>query len=150
MTYRNHMLINLSAALWLNASLENTGVLVLSSVFPDLIDYYTLNEYTWWEEHRGLSHFWALYIAGYIAGTTLLPPQSLEHFLYLITGCLLHIFMDFLTPMGIPVLTPSRRRSIFLFKTGSFKETFFTLCVFSLSVYLKGRMWLETQFPGLI
>lgn len=46
------MLINLSAALWLNASLENTGVLVLSSVFPDLIDYYTLNEYTWWEEHR--------------------------------------------------------------------------------------------------
>jgi len=94
------MLINLSAALWLNAFLENTGVLVLSSVFPDLIDYYTLNEYTWWEEHRGLSHFWAVYIAGYIAGTILLPPQSLEHFLYLITGCLLHIFMDFLTPMG--------------------------------------------------
>ncbi|RKX66058.1 MAG: hypothetical protein DRP41_02275, partial [Thermodesulfobacteriota bacterium] len=119
---------------------------VLSSVFPDLIDYYTLTEYTWWEEHRGLSHFWAVYIAG----TTLLPPQSLEHFLYLITGCLLHIFMDFLTPMGIPVLTPSRRRSIFLFKTGSFKETFFTLCVFSLSVYLKGRMWLETQFTVLI
>ena len=150
MTYRNHMLINLSAAFWLNASLENTGVLVISSVFPDLIDYYTLTPQTWWEEHRGLSHFWAVYIAGYIAGCILLPPQSLEHFLYLITGCLLHIFMDFLTPMGIPVLTPSRRRSISLFKTGSFKETFFTLCVFSLSVYLKGRMWLETQFPGLI
>jgi len=150
MTYRNHMLINLSAAFWLNASLENTGVLVISSVFPDLIDYYTLTPQTWWEEHRGLSHFWAVYIAGYIAGTILLPPQSLEHFLYLITGCLLHIFMDFLTPMGIPVLTPSRRRSISLFKTGSFKETFFTLCVFSLSVYLKGRMWLETQFPRLI
>lgn len=144
------MLINLSAAFWLNASLENTGVLVISSVFPDLIDYYTLTPQTWWEEHRGLSHFWAVYIAGYIAGTILLPPQSLEHFLYLITGCLLHIFMDFLTPMGVPVLTPSRRRSISLFKTGSFKETFFTLCVFSLSVYLKGRMWLETQFPGLI
>ncbi|WP_082757618.1 metal-dependent hydrolase [Candidatus Desulfofervidus auxilii] len=100
--------------------------------------------------NRSLSHFWAVYIAGYIAGCILLPPQWLGYLLYFTGGCLLHIFMDFLTPMGVPVLTPSRRRSISLFKTGSLKETFFTLCVFSLSVYLRGRMWLETQFPGLI
>jgi len=145
MRYRNHMLINLSAALWLNASLGNTGAMVLSSVFPDIVDHLILSERNWWKEHRGLSHFWLVYVAGCAVLYIFIPLELSGYVLYFTLGCLLHIFMDFLTPVGVPVFTLRERRSVFLFKTGSFTETLFALSFFLLTVYLRGRGWLETQ-----
>jgi len=145
MRYRNHMLVNLSAGLWLNASLGNTGAMVLSSVFPDIVDHLTLSERNWWKGHRGLSHFWLVYVAGCAILCISIPPQLTGYLLYFTLGCLLHIFMDFLTPMGVPVFTLRERRSASLFKTGSISETVFALSFFLLTVYLKGRGWLDTQ-----
>jgi len=86
---------------------------VIGAVFPD-IDMRIPGL-----EHRTITHWPVLYITGLILA-------CLAGYLWLslfCIGCLLHIFLDSFSLMGVPILTPFRRRKGFrIMRVGSQAE----------------------------
>lgn len=86
--------------------------------------------------HRKLFHSLLPYVAGVIALTVLFPEYKL-YALALGMGCLLHLFLDSLTPEGVPFLYPfSKHRTSFLkIRTGGVWEWLFSVGMIAISSY---------------
>ncbi|HDD70849.1 MAG TPA: metal-dependent hydrolase [Candidatus Woesearchaeota archaeon] len=137
---RNHILVNLSAAILLDLSLANTVALILSATFPDKVDFYL------YLQHRRYSHWWPLYAAGLFLSYYLFGYTDQRVFCWIgffCTGCLLHILADFFTPAGIPGISVKYQHRIALFKTNSLTEYLIAVCVFTVSFWFKGITWLN-------
>lgn len=87
-------------------------------------------------EHRKWTHWAAPWAAALVVGVVMGMPPIWGFAL----GGLLHVFLDAMTPMGVPVLVPSRRRSLRLV-TGTGTELSWlalTLCLIAASAYVLG------------
>ena len=71
-------------------------------------------------EHRTLTH-WPV---PYLAGVVLAHFVGFSWGLYFCIGCLVHIFLDSFSLMGVPLLTPFGRRGGFrIMRVGGFSES---------------------------
>lgn len=80
---------------------------------------------SWAFGHRGLSHSaWALAACGY----AVLGPHACPYAIPFVVGYLSHLAGDLITPAGLALMWPLRRRRTFalpIMKTGSFLEQVF-------------------------
>lgn len=100
------------------------SALLVGSVLPDAADrFFSMGNQMLWEKiHRGLSHWWLLYVS--LIFLIMFAEGGLTYFLYLLfIGCLLHIFADMLTRMGVPLVNPFKAGyGLKILTTGSLKE----------------------------
>lgn len=95
--------------------------------------------------HRGMTHTLLFNLAiptlAYLIANVMIPPNwheiSNTAIIGFTAGYASHLFLDSLTPQGIPLFAPFSRRDIRLarFRTGKF-DYFFQVLLFSLSCYM--------------
>ena len=90
-------------------------------------------------KHRGLTHsllgIALLYFI--LNGIQTYVYQPIEPYInYILLGCISHVLLDMLTPSGVSLFYPFKKRiKIPLIKTGSWLETAFALCMVALMGY---------------
>lgn len=99
---------------------------LLGSLAPDWLDKaVSLGNWQRWEKiHRTWSHtlmWWGLFI-GILSIVHVLPPLVFRCLFFFGTGALLHLALDSLNPMGIPIFPKTRRFSFNIVKTGSWGD----------------------------
>lgn len=104
---------------------QEIAALSVGAVFPDMMDSILAGESreVWKGLHRTVSHWPVLYpvIFGFVLFSGVAVPDSVFRLVCaFLTGALIHISCDFLTPMGIPLYPPfTKRASLKLIRTGS-------------------------------
>lgn len=100
----------------------------VGSIFPDMMDGFIAkgNQGIWWGVHRTVSHwpiFYPAVMALLVFSGADIPETVLRSVWAFLTGALVHISCDFLTPMGIPLYPPFKKRvSLKLIRTGSISD----------------------------
>jgi len=103
-----------AGALW-GLGLYSCAALAVGSAAPDIIDSVIAgwNKDVWRGIHRTITHWPPLY-PGLLALLLLLEqavPEPVAWYAFLaVLGAICHTALDFLTPMGIPLLPPFRRK----------------------------------------
>ena len=99
---------------------------VMGSLCPDWLDVTASfgNRDRWSKIHRTWSHnqsYWAVALVGLVFAQDLMPGWGFECLTFFWAGAALHIVLDCLTPMGIPVipLDNKTRFSVGIIKTNS-------------------------------
>ena len=118
-----------AGALW-GLGLEGCAALAIGSAFPDIADSVIAgrNREVWKGIHRTITHWPPLYpglLAILFFSGQAIPEPWAWYSLLFVLGALAHTVLDFLTPMGIPVIPPFRRRdrvSIPLVRTGTLAD----------------------------
>lgn len=114
------------------------GAALAGSVFPD-IDILVGARGKWNSLHRTITHWPPLYIMFGIGFYLTEPPFTL----WFVMGCLLHLFLDSLTMMGIPIWSPFGKRDGFkLIRTGGLAEMPVYMVMFVSFVGIMGA-WLH-------
>lgn len=114
-----------AGALW-GLGLKGCVVLAIGGAFPDIADSTIAgrNCEVWKGIHRTITHWPPLYpglLALLLFSEQAVPEPWAWYVFLFVLGALLHVAMDFLTPMGIPLIPPFRRKdrvSIPLIRTG--------------------------------
>jgi len=114
-----------SIALWVGYSLVQATIImvmaIVSAALPDTM------EIKWWRRgvrhsvipHRTLTHWLAPWLAACVWITWIgLNPYMGSLLFGVAAGATGHILMDWLTPMGVPVMSPFRRHSLRLIHSG--------------------------------
>lgn len=140
MKFKNHFVANAALSILFNLPLLPFLGFMAGSTLPDTLDkVFSVGDRELWKRiHRTLSHWPWLYVAG--VAIVILSGGDGEvgsMALWACLGSLAHLALDVLTPMGIPVFPWSlrKRRSIRLFRTGSFWEYAFLLALVVLGGY---------------
>jgi len=151
MKWITHQTVAIGTGISLNFTPEIVGSMAFGAILPDIIDMQIAGKGPFQRKifnkiHRGFSHWFGWYFI-IISFSLLYPLANYEKFLLMgcALGALTHIFLDMLTPSGIP-LTPSikankkknARISLNLCSTGSFKEYIFLLCAIALFWLISG------------
>lgn len=94
--------------------------------------------------HRGPTHWPGVWIIGLVLAILYLPSPYVDIAKGFCASALLHLFMDVMTPMGIPLWNPftKKRFSLKMYKTGvgSSEWTLVVLCWFGAgSIFLNYR-----------
>lgn len=103
-------------------------VLTVGAAFPDLMDGMLAgrSRQVWQGLHRSVSHWPVLYpaVMAFLVVSGVVIPEPVLRLIYVfLTGALIHISCDFLTPMGIPLYPPfTKRASLKIIRTGSISD----------------------------
>lgn len=85
--------------------------------------------------HRTLTHWIPLWLITFLALLIVpLDPPIQVFLLGFVVGNLVHISGDALTPMGIPVWSPMRRKTLARWRSGGFQEATWVLGVWAVSM----------------
>jgi|GEM_PF-1605328 len=121
-----------AGALW-GLGMYSCAALAVGSVAPDVLDRKIAggNKSVWKGIHRTITHWPPLYpillAILYFSGPSIPEPFARLAFM-VVLGALIHVSLDFFTPMGIPVIPPFRRKdraSIPLIRTGTLADYLF-------------------------
>jgi len=110
------------------------GAALIGSIFPD-IDMLFGPRDGWNDFHRTLFHWPPLYIAAGLFLYFALSPAMI----WFAIGCFLHLFLDALTKMGIPVWTPfGKKEGLKLVGTGKLGEVpvYVALCAAFFGIFV--------------
>lgn len=106
MTLRTHLLAGTAVAgAGIAPSLMDGAALVLGSAAPDLVEMATP-----WIPHRRVAHAAVLMIPMFLVQEPTLTWFAL--------GCMLHLVLDALTPMGVPLIPFGRHYRVMRLETG--------------------------------
>ncbi len=112
MKWITHQAGALALAVWFQADPLTTAGMLGGAVLPDLAEQTISrgNRKLFWRIHRGVLHWFGLYVALLLAaGAAPLPPTQRAALAGLALGALSHLLMDGLNPTGVPLL-PFRER----------------------------------------
>lgn len=137
MRWPTHQVFGLGVAILAKLSPQGLCLACLGSILPDLLDqcWAALGTFSraarqrrFAKSHRGLSHWFGLWLWPFFAAE-LFSPWLFDALCALALGAVSHLLLDFLTPLGIPLLPyPFRPRLAFpLCRTGSLTELGFFL-----------------------
>ena len=109
MTWQNHKLTTAGITYALGLPLEGILVAVCASTFPDAV------EFIFHSRHRGVSHFWGIYLLLFLLGY--LNPFRLPLWAALLLewfalGCLLHLAEDAMSRAGLEFYPGSKEHKI--------------------------------------
>ena len=106
MTWKNHKLVTIAMAYTVDLPLEGIVVATLASVFPDAI------ELLLHLRHRGVSHFWIIYVIMFLIAHFGFADASVSACLaeWFALGCLFHLFQDAMSKSGIELYPGSRNK----------------------------------------
>lgn len=121
MTWISHKI--LSASLVFTATKDASAIIptMIGSIFPDLIEYFMPGG--WRKNHRGISHWFVVYIALLIIAL-LVGSRILTYFFI---GCILHIVQDMIS--GTVPLLSNNRMGVKLIRNGYIGEYLITVFV---------------------
>lgn len=152
MKWFTHKAIAVAGALALDAPGPGIIATLIGSILPDVTDT-TLsmgNKQRWRKIHRQTSHWFGWYLLLMLIGALSIPSQIMKHSLPIQTaqlasecivwvgfGGIMHVLLDALTPMGIPVwpLGGKQRMGFKLVTTGSIGEMIFLIFALGLIAY---------------
>lgn len=139
MKFKSHFIANASIAAMLDLGLVPLVGFMVGSTLPDVLDkVFSAGDRKLWERiHRTLSHWPWAYAAFAVFAFFTAGGDMGEAAGWVCVGALVHLVLDFMTPMGIPVFPWSlgKRRSLRLVRTGSAWEYLFLLALVMGAVY---------------
>jgi len=120
----NHAVFNLGVSLVAGLQVPEIVLIIFGGMIPDVVDSILAgrDQRLFYAIHRTFSHYPWPYLVFYFASYNFEVGQLVAF------GALLHVLMDFLTPMGIPLVSPTKRVSLAKIKTGSMFDYILTYC----------------------
>ena len=135
MKIKTHFLVSAAVGFVLFPSLTTFAFCVAGGAFPDLVDGILSlgSRDLFWKVHRTVSHwllwpvvFWLAAFTLTMSGWGLSSPQGMVNAFCL--GLAIHLGLDILTPMGVPVAHPlGGRKSMRLIRSHSASESLVVL-----------------------
>ena len=138
----SHMAFAAGVGSLAGAGPHELAVLTAGAAFPDMRDGILAggSRTIWRGIHRTVSHWPVLYpavMAFLVFSGVDIPETVLRYVWAFLTGALIHISCDFLTPMGIPLYPPFKKRaSLKLIRTGTILDYafgFFPVMIYGLA-----------------
>ena len=129
MTRRTHILAGLGAAILCTPNPLYGAAVLSGSFFPDAFDWTISgrNRTVWKMVHRKGSHNPIIYLFLLLCLFAVFPSGPTKELVqFFVVGCFVHLLLDLMTPMGLPVIpcSPGKKRiSLRLIKTGSLIDT---------------------------
>ncbi len=147
MTWFTHKSLAVASALALDAPVTGIIATFIGSILPDLTEKIVSmgNMQVWGKIHRQAAHWFGWYflliLLGSIYLSSIRSPTSyqtifIESICWLGFGGITHIFLDALTPKGVPLwpLGGKQRMAFPIVTTGSINETIFFIFVLTIFI----------------